>query len=141
MNLSSHRIVFVEDDEELAELISQFLSQHGFTVDIVPRGDLAEARVLADPPDLVLLDVMLPGKDGLSVCRDLRPRYDGAIVMLTSVSSDMNHILGLELGADDYVIKTTPPNVLLAPSCASAAPAAPRHRRPTASAWSLASCA
>ena len=69
---------------------------------------------MAEQPDLVLLDIMLPGQDGLSLCRDLRPRFTGPIVMLTSLDSDMNQILSLELGANDYILKTTPPPVLLA---------------------------
>ncbi|MDN0085392.1 two-component system response regulator RstA [Crenobacter sp. SG2305] len=110
----SHRIVFVEDDPELAGLISDFLSRHDLDVQIEPRGDTALATILAAKPDLVLLDIMLPGKDGLSVCRELRPQFNGPIVMLTSLDSDMNQILGLELGANDYILKTTPPPVLLA---------------------------
>lgn len=108
------RIVFVEDDSELAGLISDFLERNGMSVMIEPRGDTALDRILAEEPDLVMLDIMLPGKDGLSICRELRPQFDGPIVMLTSLDSDMNQILGLELGADDYILKTTPPPVLLA---------------------------
>ncbi|MCW3480570.1 two-component system response regulator RstA [Neisseriaceae bacterium JH1-16] len=110
----SHRIVFVEDDPELAGLISDFLSRHDLEVQIEPRGDTALATILDAKPDMVLLDIMLPGKDGLSVCRELRPLFNGPIVMLTSLDSDMNQILGLELGANDYILKTTPPPVLLA---------------------------
>jgi two-component system response regulator RstA len=81
---------------------------------IEPRGDDALATIERESPDLVLLDIMLPGKDGLSICRELRPTFKGAIVMLTSLDSDMNQILGLELGANDYILKTTPPSVLVA---------------------------
>jgi two-component system response regulator RstA len=108
------RIVFVEDDAELAGLIADFLERNGMSVLIEPRGDTALARIAQEEPDLVMLDIMLPGKDGLSVCRELRPQFHGPIVMLTSLDSDMNQILGLELGADDYILKTTPPPVLLA---------------------------
>ncbi|KZE29775.1 two-component system response regulator RstA [Crenobacter luteus] len=108
------RIIFVEDDAELAGLIAEFLGRNGFAVEIEPRGDTALATILAHPPELVMLDIMLPGKDGLAVCRELRPQFAGPIVMLTSLDSDMNQILGLELGADDYIVKTTPPPVLLA---------------------------
>ncbi|AXK39066.1 two-component system response regulator RstA [Crenobacter cavernae] len=108
------RIIFVEDDAELASLIAEFLGRNGFAVKIEPRGDSAQAAILADPPELVMLDIMLPGKDGLTICRELRPQFAGPIVMLTSLDSDMNQILGLELGADDYILKTTPPPVLLA---------------------------
>lgn len=110
----SPTIAFIEDDADLAGLISEFLGQHGFKVYHHERGDTAQAFILDLKPDLVLLDVMLPGKDGLTICRELRPLFPGPIVILTSVASDMNHILGLELGANDYVIKTTAPTVLLA---------------------------
>ncbi|HHQ4665463.1 TPA: response regulator, partial [Aeromonas hydrophila] len=108
------RILFVEDDPEIGQLISSWLARHDMEVLLEPRGDRALARVEAEQPDLVLLDIMLPGQDGLSLCRDLRPRFAGPIVMLTSLDSDMNQILSLELGANDYILKTTPPPVLLA---------------------------
>ena len=108
------RILFVEDDPEIGQLISNWLARHDIDVLLEPRGDMALARVEAEQPDLVLLDIMLPGQDGLSLCRDLRPRFKGPIVMLTSLDSDMNQILSLELGANDYILKTTPPPVLLA---------------------------
>ncbi|WP_434632976.1 two-component system response regulator RstA [Chromobacterium sp. CV08] len=110
----THRIVFVEDDADLAELISDFLSRHEMEVVIEPRGDAALDTIAREKPDMVLLDIMLPGKDGLSICRELRPKFDGPIIMLTSLDSDMNQILGLELGANDYILKTTPPSVLVA---------------------------
>lgn len=108
------RIVFVEDDHDLAELIGDFLHTYGFDVVHIDRGDHAVEAILEDPPALVMLDIMLPGKDGLTLCRELRPRFNGPIIMLTSLNSDMNQILGFELGANDYVLKTTPPSVLLA---------------------------
>ncbi|MBL0472597.1 two-component system response regulator RstA [Aeromonas veronii] len=108
------RILFVEDDPEIGQLISSWLGRHDMDVILEPRGDMALARIEAEQPDLVLLDIMLPGQDGMSLCRDLRPRFDGPIVMLTSLDSDMNQILSLELGANDYILKTTPPPVLLA---------------------------
>ena len=108
------RITFVEDDAELAELISDYLRSYGLDVTVIDRGDTAFDAILAAPPDLVLLDIMLPGKDGLTLCRELRGQCQGPIVMLTSLNSDMNQILGFELGANDYVLKTTPPSVLLA---------------------------
>jgi two-component system, OmpR family, response regulator RstA len=109
-----YRVVFVEDDPELGQLIADFLSRHDISVHIEPRGDTALRCIEAQKPDLVLLDIMLPGVDGLTLCRDLRPTFAGPIVMLTALDSDMNQILGLELGANDYILKTTPPSVLLA---------------------------
>ncbi|ECG8588855.1 two-component system response regulator RstA [Salmonella enterica subsp. salamae] len=109
-----NRIVFVEDDAEVGSLIAAYLAKHDIEVIVEPRGDRAEDLILATLPDLVLLDIMLPGKDGMTICRDLRHRWQGPIVLLTSLDSDMNHILALEMGACDYILKTTPPAVLLA---------------------------
>ncbi|HEJ6935333.1 two-component system response regulator RstA [Serratia marcescens] len=109
-----HKIVFVEDDPEVGKLIAAYLGKHDIEVLIEPRGDSAQARIAHEQPDLVLLDIMLPGKDGMTLCRDLRPTFPGPIVLLTSLDSDMNHILSLEMGANDYILKTTPPAVLLA---------------------------
>ncbi|MDQ5903666.1 MAG: two-component system, OmpR family, response regulator, partial [Pseudomonadota bacterium] len=78
------------------------------------RGDTAETRILETRPDLVVLDVMLPGQDGFAVCRAVRPQYDGIILILTARDEDIDQILGLELGADDYITKPVPPRVLLA---------------------------
>jgi len=109
-----NKIVFVEDEPEVGQLIAAYLGKHDMDVVVEPRGDRAEEVVLREKPDLVLLDIMLPGKDGMTVCRDLRAQWDGPIVLLTSLDSDMNHILSLEMGANDYILKTTPPAVLLA---------------------------
>lgn len=109
-----NKIVYVEDDPEVGELIATYLGKHDIDVIVESRGDCAEAVIKMHQPDLVLLDVMLPGKDGMTLCRDLRPQWDGPIVLLTSLDSDMNHILSLEMGANDYILKTTPPAVLLA---------------------------
>ena len=107
-------IVFVEDDAEVGSLIAAYLAKHDMQVTVEPRGDQAEETILRENPDLVLLDIMLPGKDGMTICRDLRAKWSGPIVLLTSLDSDMNHILALEMGACDYILKTTPPAVLLA---------------------------
>jgi len=109
-----HTVLFVEDDAELASLMRDFLARHDLDVIIEPRGDTAAEAVARIQPALLLLDIMLPGKDGLTLCRELRPTFAGPIVMLTSLDSDMNHILGLELGANDYILKNTPPAVVAA---------------------------
>lgn len=109
-----NKIVYVEDDSEVGTLIAAWLGKHDFEVIVEPRGDRALEVIEAHAPDLVLLDILLPGKDGMTLCRDLRPRYAGPIVLLTSLDSDMNHVLALEMGANDYILKTTPPAVLLA---------------------------
>lgn len=111
-----NKIVFVEDDQDVGELIAAYLKRHDIDVIVESRGDRAEETIAAAQPDLVMLDIMLPGKDGMTLCRDLRAarNWTGPIVLLTSLDSDMNHILSLEMGANDYILKTTPPAVLLA---------------------------
>ena len=108
------RILLVEDDDRLAELTAEYLRKNEFIVDIEARGDTAETRILETRPDLVVLDVMLPGQDGFAVCRAVRPQYDGIILILTARDEDIDQILELELGADDYITKPVPPRVLLA---------------------------
>jgi two-component system OmpR family response regulator/two-component system response regulator RstA len=108
------RILLVEDDERLADLTAEYLRKNDFEVAIETRGDTAEARILHDDPELVMLDVMLPGKDGFEVCRAVRTRYKGVILMLTERDEDLDQILGLELGADDYIAKPVQPRLLLA---------------------------
>src|ERR1700761_7727882 len=109
-----HSILLVEDDLRLAELVSRYLDNHGFRMTIVSRGDEVCERVQRDNPDLVILDLGLPGEDGLTICRQLRPAYTNPILILTARDNDIDHVLGLELGADDYVIKPVEPRVLLA---------------------------
>ncbi|MED5374379.1 MAG: response regulator [Myxococcota bacterium] len=108
------RVLVVEDDTELATMVRDFLLREGFSVSIEGRGDRAAQRILSEGPDAVLLDLRLPGLDGMSVCRELRPQYSGAILMLTARGDEVDEILGLELGADDYLTKPVRPRVLLA---------------------------
>jgi two-component system, OmpR family, response regulator len=113
-NLDVKKILLVEDDKQLSDLVTDFLTSEGFHVKQEFRGDTVAKRVNQFSPDLILLDIMLPGKDGFTVCRDLRPEYTGPILMLTAKSTDFDQVLGLEIGADDYVIKPVEPRVLLA---------------------------
>lgn len=108
------RILLVEDDLKLAALVKEYLEQNDFDVVVEPRGDRANQAIVDLSPDLVLLDIMLPGTDGLTVCRDARPAYSGPIVMLTARDEDLDEIVGLEVGADDYLRKPVRPRVLLA---------------------------
>ncbi len=108
------RILVVEDDAKLAALVCEFLETNGFQVDVEPRGDRAPARILSERPDLVVLDLMLPGLDGLAICRQVRPRFSGAILMLTARGDETDEIVGLEVGADDYLAKPVQPRRLLA---------------------------
>ena len=107
-------IVLVEDDLELAGLIAERLEKEGFRVLHEANGKEACARILSEPPDLVVLDIMLPGMDGFEVCKAVRPTYKGPILILTARDEDLDEILGLELGADDFVTKPVRPRVLLA---------------------------
>ena len=106
-------ILLVEDDVELASLIQEFLRKNGFDVTIVGNGLEAITRILESPPDLVVLDVMLPGISGMDVCREVRTQFHSPILMLTALDEDIDQMLGLELGADDYVIKPVKPRLLL----------------------------
>jgi len=108
------RIVLVEDDEKLARLTAEYLRKNGFEVFIEHDGAQAVAVVSEVQPAIVLLDLMLPNVDGFSVCRALRTDFKGGILFLTASQDDMDQVAGLELGADDYVIKPVHPRVLLA---------------------------
>lgn len=110
----SETLLLAEDDQRLAQLVHAFLEQQGFTVLIEGNGLAVERRIRDDRPDLVILDVGLPGKNGLDICRDIRNQFQGPILMLTARDSDADQVLGLEYGADDYVIKPADPTVLLA---------------------------
>ena len=114
MEQQSWHILIVEDDQRLAELTREYLQGNGLNVSIEMDGAQAAARILQEQPDLVILDLMLPGEDGLSICRKVRGHYDGPILMLTARTDDMDQVLGLEMGADDYVCKPVRPRVLLA---------------------------
>jgi len=111
---SKTRIFIAEDDARLAHLVQAYLQRHGFETCIEENGGRVIRAIHGFEPDLVILDVMLPEKDGLSICKDLRPVFDGPILMLTARDSDIDQVLGLDYGADDYVIKPAEPQVLLA---------------------------
>ncbi|MBB1521189.1 response regulator [Aquipseudomonas guryensis] len=114
MEQEAWQILIVEDDQRLAELTREYLESNGLKVAIESDGAKAAGRILKEQPDLVVLDLMLPGEDGLSICRKVRGQYDGPILMLTARTDDMDEVLGLEMGADDYVCKPVRPRVLLA---------------------------
>ncbi|MEL6345758.1 MAG: response regulator transcription factor [Myxococcota bacterium] len=108
------RLLLVEDDERLREMLAEYFSESGFQVDGVARGDQAIDRILTTTPDLVILDMMLPGLNGIGVLHAVRHRYPGQILMMTARRGDLDQVGGLEAGADDYVIKPCKPRVLLA---------------------------
>lgn len=108
------RIMLVEDDARLASLVSEYLAAYEFTVDVVVRGDLALARFQASLPELVILDLTLPGLDGMVVCRQIRQHSSVPILILTAREDMFDEVSGLEQGADDYINKPIQPRVLLA---------------------------
>jgi len=110
----SLRVVMVEDDERLARLTAKYLQSHGVMVDVVGHGDIAVSEILRVRPDLVLLDLMLPGADGTEVCRLLRERLDVPIIMVTARAEEADRVSSLEGGADDYVSKPFSSRELLA---------------------------
>ena len=108
------RILIVEDDERLRTLTAEYLQGNGMEVAQVDNGEEAIRLIQRDNPDLVVLDLMLPGVDGLGVCREAKPAFRNPILMLTARTDEMDEVLGLEMGADDYVAKPVQPRVLLA---------------------------
>jgi DNA-binding response OmpR family regulator len=107
-------ILLVEDDQRLADLTAEYFRQNGLSVEIESRGDRALSRFATTKPRIVLLDLMLPGCDGLTICRELRETFNGPILIFTARDSDIDQVIGLEAGADDYVTKPVDPIVLLA---------------------------
>jgi len=108
------RILLVEDDPRLAEMLCEYLGQAGFSVSVAPLGVTALERLAAADYDAVVLDLMLPDMDGLDVCRQLRTKADTPVLMLTARGEPIDRIVGLELGADDYLPKPFEPRELLA---------------------------
>jgi DNA-binding response OmpR family regulator len=106
--------MLVEDDARLAELVTEYLSGYEFAVDLVSRGDQALERFKALSPDVVVLDLMLPGLDGMVVCRQIREMSEVPILILTAREDSYDEVSGLEQGADDFLNKPVQPRVLLA---------------------------
>ena len=107
-------MLVVDDDATIAEVVALYLSREGYEVETVGDGRRAVERALADPPDLVVLDLMLPGVDGLEVCRRIRAMAPVPVIMLTARGDESDRVVGLELGADDYVAKPFSPKELVA---------------------------
>lgn len=108
------QVLLVEDDERLSSLISQYLTEHDFAVSRLANGENLLSYIQASPPDILLLDVMLPGENGFSLCSKVRPYYSGPLLFMTAKNDDFDQVFGLEIGADDYIIKPVEPRVLLA---------------------------
>jgi len=107
-------ILLVEDDVKLSGLIQKYLQQQDFYVEVIKDGLAAPKAILSQQPDIVILDLMLPGKDGLTICREIRSKFKGCVLFLTASEDDIDHVAGIELGADDYIVKPIQPRVLLA---------------------------
>jgi DNA-binding response OmpR family regulator len=98
-------LLMVEDDPEISRLVAEFLQREGFEVEVAPDGAAMDAAMARRRPDVLILDLMLPGEDGLSICRRVRQAHDLPILMLTAKSDEVDRVIGLELGADDYLVK------------------------------------
>ena len=109
-----HNILVVEDDASLAEWVGDYLVDNGYLVTVANTGTAAIELVEADQPDLVILDVNLPGQDGFTVCRTIRAFYSKPVLMLTARGEEEDEVLGLECGANDYLVKPVRPKALLA---------------------------
>jgi two-component system OmpR family response regulator len=110
----SEHILVVDDDPGIRDVVSEFLSRHGYAVDTAADGREMERAMARRRPDLVVLDLMLPGEDGLSICRRLARPEGPAVIMLSAMGEETDRIIGLELGADDYLPKPCNPRELLA---------------------------
>lgn len=108
------RILLADDDIELSDMLADYLDKEGFDVDVAHDGDAALSKALANPYDLLILDVMMPNRSGFDVLRELRTRSLLPVLMLTARGDDVDSIVGLELGADDYLAKPSSPRVLVA---------------------------
>ncbi len=114
MTMTGTRVLIIEDDPTVSEVVARYLEREGYSVERVSDGAQGLARALADPPNLVVLDLMLPSLDGLEVCRQLRAQAPVPVIMLTARGEEADRIAGLELGADDYVAKPFSPRELTA---------------------------
>src|SRR6201995_3205181 len=112
--MTSIKVLLVEDDDRLAQLTARYLESHGVLVTIATTGPEGQVEALRRQYDCIVLDVMLPGRDGIEVTRELRARTDVPIVMVPAPTEEADRVLGLEVGADDYVPKPFSPRELLA---------------------------
>ncbi len=111
---TKQKILIVDDEENICELVRLYIEKDGFDSVIAGNGNEAIAKFDSENPDLILLDIMLPGKDGWQVCREIRAKSNVPIIMLTAKGETFDKVLGLELGADDYVVKPFEPKELIA---------------------------
>lgn len=114
MNTNTAHILIVEDEPKIAAILQDYLAAGGYTTSHIADGALAIDAIRARAPDLLLLDLMLPGKDGLAICRDVRAFSTLPIIMLTARVEEIDRLLGLEIGADDYICKPFSPREVVA---------------------------
>ncbi len=107
-------ILVVDDDRDIRELLSEYLQKQGYRISVARDGRAMRAAIAVAMPDLIVLDLMLPGEDGLTLCRELRSQSDVPVLMLTARSEEIDRIVGLEMGADDYLAKPFNPRELVA---------------------------
>jgi two-component system response regulator BaeR len=112
--MAHKHILIVEDEQKLAELLKEYLEKAGYRATITGRGDQALAQVRKKAPDLMLLDIMLPGMDGMAVCREVRKFSNLPIIMATAKVEEIDRLIGLEIGADDYICKPFSPREVVA---------------------------
>ena len=112
--MARERILIVEDEPKIAHMLKDYLAQSDFSVDLLDRGDRVAEGIKARPPALVLLDIMLPGADGIEVCREVRKFSTVPIIMVTAKVEEVDRLIGLEIGADDYICKPFSPREVVA---------------------------
>lgn len=110
----TNKILIIEDEVELAEIIGDYLIAEGYDVELIHTGTDAVRKVRDNPPDLMLLDIMLPGVDGIEICRSIREFSTLPIIMMTAKADEVDRLVGLEIGADDYVCKPVLPREIVA---------------------------
>jgi len=114
MSEKANHLLLVEDDTELSGMMNDFLSGHGYRVSVESNGLTAIGRIRAEAYDALVLDIGLPGADGFSVCKEVRPQFGGPIIVLTARGDEMDEVIAFEAGADDFMSKPVRPNALLA---------------------------
>lgn len=112
--MQNGHIYIVDDNKDIRDLTGRYLNEHGFKTSVAEDGRALRALIKAGAPDLVVLDIMMPGEDGLSICRFLRETSEVPIILLTAMADETDRIIGLEMGADDYLVKPFNPRELLA---------------------------
>jgi two-component system response regulator BaeR len=108
------RILIVEDEPRISEVMAAYLQHAGYSTSVIERGDEVMATVAKSPPAMLILDIMLPGMDGINVCREIRKHFSFPIIMVTARIEEIDKLLGFDVGADDYLCKPFSPNELVA---------------------------